>query len=52
MSLCWNNRAKGLKFVLMAALAVSLAASVSACGRKGPLELETEEPAKAEPAKK
>ncbi len=32
-------RRSGLKFVLTAFLAVALVASVSACGRKGPLEL-------------
>ena len=42
-------RRSGLKFVMMAALAVTLAASVSACGRVGPLELPPEKA--SEPAK-
>ena len=39
----WIARNSALKFVLMATLAVALTASVSACGRKGPLELDTEQ---------
>ena len=32
-------RRPSLKFVMMAVVAIALTASVSACGRKGPLEL-------------
>lgn len=31
-------RSRALKFALVATLAVALSATVSACGRKGPLE--------------
>lgn len=37
------SRIKGLKFALLAIVAISLTATVSACGRKGPLELPSEQ---------
>lgn len=42
MNTGFSARRKGLKLILTAIVVIALTATVSACGRKGPLELPEE----------